>query len=111
MNVGVFLGLIILAVLVGIMGYNFGKQDKETKIANIKQWLKLAVVEAEKALGSGTGQLKLRYVYDLAVKQFPWIVTLVTFEVFSGWVDEALDWMRDQLKQNSAIEGYTMNRE
>ena len=111
MNVGIFLGLIILAVLVGIMGYNFGKQDKETKIANIKQWLKLAVVEAEKALGSGTGQLKLRYVYDLAVKQFPWIVTLVTFEVFSGWVDEALDWMRDQLKQNSAIEGYTMNRE
>jgi hypothetical protein len=111
MNVGVFLGLIILAVLVGIMGYNFGKQDKETKIANIKQWLKLAVVEAEKALGSGTGQLKLRYVYDLAVKQFPWIVTLVTFEIFSGWVDEALDWMRDQLKQNSAIEGYTMNRE
>lgn len=111
MNVGVILGLIILAVLVGIMAYNFGKQDKETKIANIKQWLKLAVVEAEKALGSGTGQLKLRYVYDLAVKQFPWIVTLVTFEVFSGWVDEALDWMREQLKQNSAIEGYTMNRE
>jgi hypothetical protein len=111
MNVGVILGLIILAVLVGIMGYNFGKQDKETKIANIKQWLKFAVVEAEKALGSGTGQLKLRYVYDLAVKQFPWIVTLVTFEIFSGWVDEALDWMREQLKQNSAIEGYTMNRE
>ena len=110
MNVGVFLGLIILAVLVGIMGYNFGKQDKETKIANIKQWLKLAVVEAEKALGSGTGQLKLRYVYDLAVKQFPWIVTLVTFEVFSGWVDEALDWMRDQLKQNSAIDEYTKSK-
>ncbi len=111
MNVGVILGLIILAVLICIMAYNFGKQDKETKIANIKQWLKLAVIEAEKALGSGTGQLKLRYVYDLAVKQFPWIVTLVTFEIFSGWVDEALDWMREQLKQNSAIEGYTMNRE
>lgn len=111
MNVGACLGLIILAVLVGIMGYNFGKQDKETKIANIKQWLKFAVIEAEKALGSGTGQLKLRYVYDLAVKQFPWIVTLVTFEIFSGWVDEALDWMRDQLKRNSAIEGYIMNRE
>ena len=48
MNVGVILGLIILAVLVGIMAYNFGKQDKETKIANVKQWLKLAVVEAKK---------------------------------------------------------------
>ena len=110
MNVGVILGLVILAVLVGIMGYNFGKQDRETKIANIKQWLKLAVVEAEKALGSGTGQLKLRYVYDLAVKQFPWIVTLVTFEIFSGWVDEALDWMREQLKQNAAIDEYTKSK-
>lgn len=110
MNVGVILGLIILAVLIGIMAYNFGKQDKETKIANIKQWLKLAVVEAEKALGSGTGQLKLRYVYDLAVKQFPWIVTLVTFEIFSGWVDEALDWMREQLKQNSVIDEYIKSK-
>ena len=111
MSVGVILGIIILGVLVGLLVYQFAKLDKTTKIDNIKQWLKFAVVEAEKALGSGTGQLKLRYVYDLAVKQFPWIVTLVTFEIFSGWVDEALDWMRDQLKQNSAIEGYTMNRE
>ena len=111
MDIGVILGIIILLAVVGLGVYKFIKLDKETKIANIKQWLKLAVVEAEKALGSGTGQLKLRYVYDLAVKQFPWIVTLVTFEIFSGWVDEALDWMREQLKQNSAIEGYTMNRE
>lgn len=111
MDIGVILGIIILLAMVVLGVYKFVKLDKETKIANIKQWLKLAVVEAEKALGSGTGQLKLRYVYDLAVKQFPWIVTLVTFEIFSEWVDEALDWMREQLKQNSAIEGYTMNRE
>ena len=110
-SISVVLGILILLAIVGSGIYNFIKLDKETKIANIKQWLKLAVVEAEKALGSGTGQLKLRYVYDLAVKQFPWIVTLVTFEIFSGWVDEALEWMREQLKQNSAIEGYTMNRE
>ena len=78
----------------------------EKKIANIKQWLKLAVIEAEKVLGGGTGQLKLRYVYDLAVKQFPWIVTLISFEIFSGWVDEALEWMKQQLEQNKAISWY-----
>lgn len=110
MDIGVILGIIILLAIVGLGVYKFVKLDKETKIANIKQWLKLAVVEAEKALGSGTGQLKLRYVYDLAVKQFPWIVTLVTFEIFSEWVDEALDWMRDQLKQNSAIDEYTKSK-
>lgn len=105
-NFGVILGIIILVVIAGVSIYNFAKLDKATKIANIKQWLKFAVVEAEKALGGGTGQLKLRYVYDLAVKQFPWIVTLVTFEIFSGWVDEALDWMKVQLEQNKAIDGY-----
>ena len=106
MNVGVYLGIAILLALCGVAGYNFAKLDNTKKIACVKEWLKLAVVEAEKYLGGGTGALKLRYVYDLAVKQFPWIVTLVTFEVFSGWVDEALDWMKDQLEKNKAIEGY-----
>lgn len=106
MNTGVILGMIILGILLGLSVYRFTKLDEEKKIANIKQWLKYAVVEAERILGGGTGQLKLRYVYDLAVKQFPWLVTLVTFEIFSGWVDEALEWMKEQLEQNKAIHGY-----
>jgi hypothetical protein len=81
------------------------KLDKAQKIANVKEWLKWAVVEAEKALGSGTGQLKLRYVYDLAISQFPWIVSFISFEMFSGWVDEALEWMKGQL-DNSKINKY-----
>ena len=109
MNTGVILGLIILAVLIGIEIYHFVRLDKEQKIANIKEWLKLAVVEAEKTLGGGTGQLKLRYVYDLAVSQFPWIVTLVSFEIFSGWVDEALEWMKQQLETNNKINEYVSN--
>lgn len=106
MSVEIVLGLIILCLIIIFAIYNFIRLDKETKIANIKQWLKYAVVEAEKFLGGKTGQLKLRYVYDLAVKQFPWIVTLVTFEVFSEWVDEALEWMKDQIQQNKAIDNY-----
>lgn len=106
MNTGVIFGMIILGLLIGLSIYRFTKLDEEKKIANIKQWLKYAVVEAEKFLGGKTGQLKLRYVYDLAVKQFPWIVTLVTFEVFSGWVDEALEWMKVQIQQNEAIDNY-----
>ncbi len=106
MNTGVVFGLIILAILIIISVYSFIKLDKAQKIANIKEWLKLAVVEAEKALGGGTGQLKLRYVYNLAVTQFPWIVTLVSFETFSGWVDEALEWMKQQLETNDKINNY-----
>lgn len=105
-NFGVILGFIILFVIVVIGAYRFYKLDRDKKIANIKEWLKWAVVKAEKALGSGTGQIKLRQVYDLAVAKFPWIVTLVSFEIFSDWVDEALEWMKEQLKSNAAIDEY-----
>ena len=96
-------GIIFIMAFVG----GFLKLSNEQKIQNIKEWLKLAVVEAEKALGAGTGQLKLRYVYDLAVKQFPFIVQFVPFGVFSAWVDEALQWMNKQLQGNDKIKEYT----
>ena len=75
----------------------------EQQIRNFQEWLKWAVTEAEKELGSGTGQLKLRRVYDLALAKFPWIARLVPFEEFSMWVDEALIWLGKQLESNKAI--------
>ena len=96
--------IILIATVAGVVA--FIKLSKEKKIANIKEWLKLVVVEAEKTLGGGTGQLKLRYVYNQAVTQFPWIDSLVSFETFSAWVDEALEWMKEQLEQNQAITNY-----
>ncbi len=105
----VALVIVLIALVVGVIW--FIKLPKDKKIANLKEWLKLAVVEAEKALGGGTGQLKLRYVYYLAVKQFPWVVSLVPFETFSLWVDEALDWMRQQLEQNKNIDSYVNKEE
>lgn len=75
----------------------------DQQIENLQEWLKWAVTEAEKELGSGTGQLKLRRVYDLALAKFPWIARLVPFEEFSMWVDEALSWLNKQLESNKAI--------
>ena len=111
MNTGVILGMIILAILIGISVYYFIKLDKEQKIANVKEWLKYAVVMAEKSLGGGTGQLKLRYVYNAAVAKFPWLVSLVSFEMFSGWVDEALEWMKQQLESNAKINDFVTPKE
>lgn len=96
--------IIVIAAVGGI--YYFVKLPKEKRVANIKEWLKYAVVEAEKALGSGTGQIKLRMVYDMAVKQFSWLTDLVPFETFSTWVDEALVWMNQQLEENKAAQEY-----
>ena len=70
----------------------------------IKEWLKWAVTESY--LGGGTGELKLRYVYDLAVQQFPIIKYILPFSVFSAWVDEALVWMRQQIDVNAKIAEY-----
>jgi hypothetical protein len=106
MNPQIIVALIIALVAVIAMFIGFFKLPTEKKISNLKQWLKYAVVEAEKALGSGTGQLKLRYVYDKAVEQFPWIVALISFDTFSDWVDEALEWMRAELETNKNINDY-----
>ena len=81
--------------------------DKPTaeQVANIKEWLLLAVKEAEKQLGGGTGQLKLRFVYDWAVERFSW-VSVIPFSTFSQWVDEALNEMKKQLAVNTAVKAY-----
>ncbi len=101
-----FLIIALLAVVyfVAYGIFQFIKWPKETKVKNIKEWLKWAVIQAEKKLGGGTGQLKLRMVYNMAVEKFPFIVDFITFEQFSVWVDEALDWMREQLEKNENIQ-------
>lgn len=82
------------------------KMPKQNQVNNIKEWLKYAVAEAEKKLGAKTGQLKLRLVYDMAVQKFPWIINLVSFNTFSGWVDDALEWLNKQMESNEATQNY-----
>ena len=74
-----------------------------SKLQVVKNWLLWAVVEAEVALGAGTGALKLKYVYDLFVGKFPWAIHLISFAMFEAMVDEALDEMRELLAKNEAI--------
>lgn len=85
---------VILAIIVVAYGITMGKA---------KEWLKWAVCVAEEELGSGTGQLKLRFVYDMFVEKFPVIASVLPFSIFSKWVDLALEWMREQLENNENI--------
>ena len=110
MNAQIIVTLVIVAIALVCGIIWFVKLPKDKKIANIKEWLKFAVIDAEKELGSGTGQLKLRMVYNMAVKQFPFIVQLIPFDTFSGWVDEALDWMRDQFAENKVTQSYVESK-
>lgn len=77
-----------------------------SQLKKVKEWLLWAVTEAEKELGGGTGQLKLRQVYDLFVTRFPWLAKLISFELFSTMVDEALDEMRHLLDTNTAVAAF-----
>lgn len=72
-------------------------------IMGFKNWLLWAVSEAEKTLGSKTGELKLMYAYDLAVARFPILSKLIPFNIFASMVDGALDIMREMIEENEAI--------
>lgn len=96
----------VMAIFAGI---KFFKMPTVDQINMIKEWLKWAVTEAEKVLGDKTGALKLRYVYDLFIAKFPAFAKVITFETFSGYVDEALEWLRKQLESNKKVSNYVNN--
>ena len=100
-----FIAVIVITIIYGV--YAFMTWPSEDKKQALREWLKWAVTIAEKELGSGTGQIKLRKVYEMAITQFPWLVKCISFAEFSQYVDEALVWMREQLSQNKAIAAFT----
>lgn len=102
--------LLILIIATAILIWNYCKRfadlPSEKQIEKIKEWLLFAVIQAEKELGSGTGMLKLRFVYDKFIERFPSLAPVVPFEIFSCWVDEVLKDMRHLLDTNKDIEAY-----
>lgn len=93
-------------ILIGVIVYLAVNQK-----AKIIEWLKWAVVEAEKLLGSGTGQLKLRQVYDWFCEKFPFIAAILPFQVFSAWVDVALETMKKWLEVGNPIGSYILGKD
>ena len=105
-NWAIFVAMICGVAFVTTMVIKFMNMPSAKQIENLMEWLKIAVVEAEKALGTGTGSLKLRSVYESAVIAFPWIAKYMTFEKFSELVDVALEWMKEQIEKNQYIKEY-----
>ena len=101
--------LIIVVAVLAVAGYAvyvFVKMPSNSQITKVKEWLLWAVTEAERELGSGTGQLKLRYVYDMFIVKFPAIAKVISFEAFSLMVDEVLEKFRDLLDKNQSLQNY-----
>ena len=70
----------------------------------IKNWLLYAVTVAEKEFGSGTGKLKFAKVYNEFIEKFPEFAVIISYEEFSSLVDEALEQLKDMLKNNKINE-------
>lgn len=84
--------LVVIAVVMLIAAVKvFGEQK-------VRNWLVWAVGKAEQEFGSGTGQLKLRSVYNQFIARFPKLSTFITFKRFAILVDEALGILSDMLK-------------
>lgn len=104
--------MIIALGIIGLIGiaiaaiYYFIKLGKEKQLEVVREWLLLAVIEAEKALGSNTGRIKLRYVYDLFITKFKFLSLVISFDQFSLLVDDALAVMRDMIISNKSIKDY-----
>ena len=95
----VIVGLIALIVAVSL--YLCKTNEKR-----VLEWLLGAVTQAERELGSGTGKLKLRAVYDAFITKFPVFSKIISFDRFSKLVDDALDQMRAILESNVAVQNF-----
>ncbi|HEX3023007.1 MAG TPA: hypothetical protein VHP81_11520 [Lachnospiraceae bacterium] len=86
--------IIIGCLLVGLVTLHF---------INFKEWLVWACTEAEKQLGAGTGELKLKFAYNLAIKTFPVLAKLIPYQLFSILIKKALEKMKSMIESNEKI--------
>ena len=100
----IILAFVVLGAAAGIAIYHFVKLPTGEQLNKIREWLLWAVTEAEKNLGGGTGQLKLRQVYDMFIIRFPVAAKVIAFSTFSDLVDDALVKMREMLATNEAVQ-------
>ena len=90
--------LVIVVLIVGVI-----LRLKALWKGNVVEWLVAICADAEAVYGGGTGYLKLRYVYDAFLAQFPALSKYISFDTFAKWVDVALDMLKEQLKTNDML--------
>ena len=101
----IILALVIVAIVCILIAW-FLKLGKERQLKVITEWLLLAVIKAEKELGDGTGQVKLRFVYDLFIDKFRFASMFISFNQFSALVDSALIIMKEMISNNDQVKNY-----
>ena len=94
-------GFVIIVALIIIIGLII--KIKSIINGNIVEWLINKVADAEAYFSSGTGQIKLRAVYDVFCKDRPFLSFLISFNTFSKLVDSALEKFRSMLSEDTGV--------
>ena len=91
-NGAIIVSVVVTVAVAALAIYQFFLLPTDKQKEKVKEWLVWACIEAEKALQSGTGQAKLRRVYNafIAVRAFSWLAKTISFDTFSAYVSEAL---------------------
>lgn len=82
---------------------NFLGKTREERLENIKQWAIYACALAEKELGSGTGQLKMRATYNMFLSTFPKLANVISFETYQHIAEMALTEFKHMLETNPKV--------
>ena len=95
----------IIVVVIAIIGllvlYKLGKKD------TVKKIVLALVVQAEKTLGSGTGELKYAMVIDAIYNKLPFILRfLFTKKELDTFIEEAVSKMKELLSNGVTLTGY-----
>lgn len=94
--------IVVVIAIIGLMVlYKLGKKD------TVKKIVLALVVQAEKTLGSGTGELKYAMVIDAIYNKLPFILRfLFTKKELDTFIEEAVSKMKELLSKGVTLTGY-----
>lgn len=99
----IVLGLLALLVFIMSKLVHWTKESNNVQLQMVQKWLIVACLQVEKELGSKTGQLKLLTVYTMFTDKFKWLSKIISFDLFSSMVDEALTTVRKMIETNPQV--------
>lgn len=91
----------LVFVLALVMLYRAGHRDR------VRQIILSLVVQAEKALGSGTGELKYALVVERLYYVMPPLLRfLYTKKEIDGYINDSVEWLKNYLAEGHDLLGY-----
>ncbi|WP_026478814.1 hypothetical protein [Alkaliphilus transvaalensis] len=97
-----WIDILLGVIFVGGLLYFYKKSNEEV----VKKIILALVIEAEKALGSGNGELKYAMVVERIYEVLPTTIRiLVTKKQLDQYIEEAVAYLKNYLAEGNSIAG------